>query len=124
MRAFLAILALVGLLLSPVAASAATQVCLHHDSGAAMSMPMPMMGGPPAKAGPHRCCDDQGKPAKHDSGDCLKACALICGMTAALPSIDAAPARPLEHARLEPMAAPPLHAHGPPGLKRPPKPQA
>ena len=121
MRVFLAILALVGLLLSPVAAAAATQACLHHDGGASMSMAMPMADGPQAKAGHQGCCDDDGKPVQHDNKSCMLACAAICGVTAALPAADVNPPVAMAHARLEPAAAIPLHAHGPPGLKRPPK---
>ena len=93
MRVLLALLALVGLLLSPVAASAATQVCLHHDAGA---------------------------PVKHDKTSCAQACAVICGMSVALTQTAADVSLSESHARVEPAAPSPLHAHAPPGLKRPP----
>jgi hypothetical protein len=118
MRLLLAIAALVGLLLSPVSASAATQVCLHHDASAAMSM---MLDGTRAGAADHACCDDHGKPANHDSQSCVQACAMICGVTAALPQATVGLPLVESHVRLEPAAPSPLHAHGPPGLKRPPK---
>lgn len=123
MRVLLALLALVGLLLSPVAASAATQVCLHHDAGAGMSMMMdtPHANGA-AKADP--CCNDDSKPTKHDDQSCAQACAVICGVTAALPQAAVELSLTESHARLEPAALVALHAHGPPGLKRPPKHQA
>ena len=122
MRHLLAILALVGLLLSPVAASAATQVCLHHDGGAGMSMPM--ADGALAKAGAPDCCDDHGNPAKHDDHGCAQACAVMAGVTAALPQAEPGAALSMSHTRIAPAALMPLQAHGPPGLKRPPKHEA
>ncbi len=124
MRAILAILAIVGLLLSPVAASAAAAVCLHEHGGA--SMVMMTMAAPDAeaagKATGHSCCDDDaGNPAKHDKQSCAQACAAICGVSAALPQAAVDVSLSENHARLVPAAFSPLHAHGPPGLKRPPK---
>ena len=125
MRALLALLALVGLLLSPVAASAAAQACRPHHDGTSMAMDMAMpMAASHAKAAGKAdpCCDDDaGKPVKHDNKSCAQACAAICGVSVALTKTTAEPALTLAHARVKPAAPSPLHAHGPPGLKRPPK---
>ena len=132
MRALLALLALIGLLLSPVAASAAAPVCLHHHDGAsmAMDMNMPMTGMAMPMAAPHvkgaakagPCCDDDaGKPVQHDGKSCAQACAAICGVGVALTETAVGLSLTVAHARVEPAAPSPLHAHGPPGLKRPPK---
>jgi len=79
------------------------------------------MDGPQATAGQHGCWGEHRKPAKHHSRSCVQACAAICGVTAALPEaapdLSLTPAQP----RVEPAALVPLHAHTPPGLKRPPK---
>jgi hypothetical protein len=124
MRVLLALLALVGLLLSPVAASAAAPVCLHqHDGVMAMDMAMPM-AAPHAKGAGKAdpCCDDDaGKPVQHDGKSCAQACAAICGVSVALTETAVAFSLTESHARVEPAAPSPLHAHAPPGLKRPPK---
>ena len=124
MRALLALLALVGLLLSPIAASAATQVCLHHHDAAAVAQSMDMAKTPSSGQAMPCCDDDGGKPVKHDSQSCAQACAAVCGAPVALSEPVAGLALSVTHARLEPAAPSPLHAHGPPGLKRPPKHQA
>ncbi|MCK5911857.1 MAG: hypothetical protein KAG62_18120 [Caulobacter sp.] len=121
MRLLLAIVALVGLLLSPVAASAATAVCLHHQDSPGMMMVMDMPMGSDADQSMPCCDEDGGKPVQHDSKSCAQACAVICGVTAALPQTAADLSLVEGHARVEPAAPSPLHAHGPPGLKRPPK---
>ena len=125
MRAFLALLALVGLLLSPVSASAAAMACLHHHDGTSLAMDMSMpMASPHAKAAgkAEPCCDkDAGKPAKHDAKTCAQACAAICGVSVTLTETTAELPLTVAHAGVEPAAPSPLHAHGPPGLKRPPK---
>jgi hypothetical protein len=124
MRLLLALLALVGVLLGPVAASAAAPACLHHGDGAGMVMAMDMSAAPvAAKAMP--CCDDDAKkPTQHDAKGCMQACAVIGGVTAALPETAVAMSLAEVHARFEPALADPLHPHPPPDLKRPPKDQA
>lgn len=121
MRALLALLALVGLLLSPVAASAAAPACLHHHDMASMADAMDVASAPMSGMAMPCCDEDAGKPVKHDAKSCAQACATVCGATVALagPAIDLA--LTVTHARLEPAAPSPLHTHGPPGLKRPPK---
>lgn len=69
------------------------------------------------------CCDphqDHGK-ARPDAMSCLKACALMCGVVAALPSTPLALAAPLGLAAPEPMRLASLKPHPPSGLERPPK---
>lgn len=123
MRVLFALLALVGLLLSPVAASAASSACLKHgEAGMSMAMAMPHAEAPD-KAAANPCCDPgSGKSAPHhDSKSCAQACAAICGVSAALPGEVAAVALAELHARLAPALSGPIHTHAPPGLKRPPK---
>lgn len=123
MRLWLAILALVGLLLSPVVASAATSACLRHHDGVQMPMAMDMSPTPDASKAASCCDDDAGKPVDHqqDGKSCAQFCAMICGVTAALPQGFVALSLTESHASVPPAASTPLHAHGPPGLKRPPK---
>lgn len=124
MRVLLALLAVVGLLLSPVAASAATAVCVHHHDAMEMAAAMDASGAPAADAGMLCCDDDGGKPVQHDKQSCAQACALMCVVSVALPETAAEPVHGVSHARVTPAAPSPFDAHAPPGLKRPPKQQA
>jgi hypothetical protein len=124
MRFIVALLAVIGLLASPAGAAAAQASC--HDHGGAKMMSMPMADMPSMaqadgqKADP--CCDpgkSQGQ-TKHDATSCLQACAVMCGVVAALPSTmvllapsDLAPPEPARLASLKP--------HEPSRLERPPK---
>ena len=121
MRVLLALLAVVGLLISPVAASAATSVCAHHHDAMEMAMAMDASDAPAAGDAMPCCDDDGGKPAQHDKPSCAQACALMCIASVALPQTAADISQAASHARVTPAAPSPLHAHGPPGLKRPPK---
>jgi hypothetical protein len=116
MRLLLAILALVGLLVSPLAAQAAAQRCAP-SAGISMAM----QGGPAASAGERHCCPDSGKPGPHHQKSCAQACAMMCAAVAALPASAPSPVapqgRPLRAASL--FGA--VHAHPPSGLKRPPR---
>ena len=119
MRVLLAILALIGLLLSPAVATAAAATCNHAHEGAAMVM---SMGAPQAEAdSQHDCCDPDGKPVHHDGKSCAQACAAMCVVSVTLPApLETDPA--IEgRAVLEatPQLAP--SPHPPPNLKRPPK---
>lgn len=122
MRLLLAILAVVGLLLTPVAASAASGVCLGDDEQT-MSM---TIGSTVASHAAHTaddsCCDPHGAPAKHQSQACAKACAAMCATVAAVLG-DTATRTPAAFSRSPMEATPPktFHAHPPPGLKRPPR---
>jgi hypothetical protein len=123
MRVILALLAVIGLLLSPVAAAAASSACLHPgDADMSIAMAMPHADAP-GKAAADPCCDPgSGKSAPHhDSKRCAQACAAICGVSVALPGEVAIVALTELHARLAPAPSGPIHTHAPPGLKRPPK---
>ena len=125
MRVLLALLAVVGLLLSPVAASAATSVCVHHHDAMEMAKAMDASGAPAMDQGMPCCDDDGGKPVQqHDKQSCAQACALMCVVSVALPETAADLSMREDHTRLEPAAPSPFDAHAPPGLKRPPKLQA
>jgi hypothetical protein len=111
----------VGLLLTPVAASAAAAVCLGGGEVTTAMNGSPVADHSQHKAD-HSCCDPQGGPAKHDSQACAKACAAMSATAAAVlddggavtlvalggPAMDATPPKA-------------FHAHAPPGLKRPPR---
>lgn len=123
MRVLLALLALVGLLLSPAAASAAAVSCLHHHRDGQMLMAMDAaQPGHMDPAGEHECCDDEREqPAQHDGKACAQACAVMCGVSVAMPE---APAEQPLAARLAPFHAPrarALRGHAPPGPDHPPK---
>lgn len=125
MRLLLALLAVLGLLASPVAASAAQAACSHEQAGAMAGMPMAdmpgMHHGDGQKADP--CCDplqDHG-PGKHDKTDCAKACAAMCAATAALRAGAAHLTLASSAADLPPARLKSLHTHEPGGLERPPR---
>lgn len=125
MRLVLALLALVGLLMSPVAASAGAAYCAGHGGE-----PMAGMGAPAAVAyhaehkADHSCCDPDGAPAKHDKQGCAKACAAMCVTTAVLNETAVQTPTPLGRAHVEVTPLKAFHAHAPPNLKRPPRTQA
>jgi len=124
MRFVLALLAVIGLLASPVAAAAAQAAC--HDHGQAMmSMPMADMPGMSQvdgqKADP--CCDpgkDKGQ-TKHDAMSCMQACAAMCGVVAALPAVATAALAAPDHLALQPARMASLKPHEPSRLERPPR---
>lgn len=128
MRLLLAILAVLGLLLAPAAAAAATARCLHEGHGdMAMGMPsgtamvMAAEAAPDEAAGPMPCCDDDAGTPQHDRQACAQDCALMCAPPVALPEA-ASPDPPLSgHARLTAHPCKPCQGQAPPGLKRPPR---
>jgi hypothetical protein len=124
MRFVLALLAVIGLLLSPAAAAAAQASCQDHG-GQMMSMPMAgmpgMSQGDSQKADP--CCDhgkSQGQP-KHRDMNCMQACATMCGVFAALPAVAMFPLAAAEHVAFRPAIVASLKPHEPSRLERPPK---
>jgi hypothetical protein len=125
MRFIVALLAVIGLLASPAGAAAAQASC--HDHGGAKMMSMPMADMPSMaqadgqKADP--CCDpgkSQGQ-TKHDATSCLQACAVMCGVVAALPSTPTVLLAPSDPAAREPARLASLKPHEPSRLERPPK---
>lgn len=120
MRLLLAIFALIGLLLSPVAASAAARECV--DASEPMMMQMTGVG----LSGDHHCCPDDAKPGpsptKHDAKSCAAACAVMGGVTVAVPAESQffvlAPQGRAPH---EAVPAKAVRAYAPPGLERPPR---
>lgn len=122
MRLLLAILALVGLLMTPVAASAGAAVCFGHGGEAmmAVSADAPVAYHAEHKAD-HSCCDPDGAPAKHDGQACAKACAAMCVTAAVLNETTVQTPTPLGRAHVEATPLKAFHAHGPPSLKRPPR---
>ena len=121
MRFLLALLAVMALLISPVAASAAQLSCAQDETSAsAMSdMPMTAQSGA-AKASADPCCD-HGKSHKMDQKSCALACANACAVAAALPSALSSSIMHFAAAQLNPARASAAHPFEPPGLIRPPK---
>ncbi len=127
MRVLLALLAVLGLMLSPLAASAASRHCSERD-GAMMAMASAHDAG---AMGAMDCCP-HGKPgvanspakpaqAKHDRSSCANACAAIAMAVAALPASAPMLVAVAQPVRLEPGLATSLTAHDPPRLERPPR---
>jgi hypothetical protein len=125
MRLLLALLAIVGLLASPVTAAAAQARC-GHASGSAMVVGMDMSAmGAMDHSGTQRsvgdpCCDPSGH---HKTADrsCDQLCAAACAVAIALPT-RAGGLISVSHPAAE-FPAPLVSAHPfePPGLKRPPR---
>jgi hypothetical protein len=127
MRVLLAFLAVLGLMLSPVTASAAMRQCAEQDR--AMTAMADTHGStamaamdccPQAKPAMQRSPTNPA-PAKHDRNSCANACATICLAVAALPaSTPVHTVAPLT-ARLEPGISASLTTHDPSRLERPPR---
>jgi hypothetical protein len=121
MRFVLALMAVMALLVSPVAASAAQLACAQDETAAPAMMGMPGMAMASAdKSSTDPCCD-HGQSHKMDQKSCALACANTCVVAVALPS--AAPSSLLlfASAQLTPARMSPAHPYEPPGLIRPPK---
>ena len=119
MRFLLALLAIVGLLASPVAAAAAQATCQEH--GGAMSMAMADMAQAGHAADP--CCDP-GKapqPSKHNDMSCMLSCMAMCGVVAALPETQSVALEQPQHETLYPSRMASLTPHAPGRLERPPR---
>ena len=125
MRFVLVLLAVIGLLASPAAAAAAQAAC--HDHGGQTKMDMPMAGMPGmAQADGQQtapCCDPgKGRgQTKHDATSCLQACAVMCGIIAALPAAMATPLVSPDRTFPEPARMASLKPHEPSRLERPPR---
>lgn len=124
MRFLLALLAVIGLLASPVSATAAQATCQGHGD-AMMSMPMADMPGMDhADGAADPCCDpaQDAPPSKHDGMSCLLACIAMCGVTAALPSTPPISLLRADHFAPAPGRMASLTPHDPGRLERPPRP--
>lgn len=121
MRLLLALLALVGLLMTPIAASAGAAFCFGHGGEmAAMAKPSPVAHHT-EHAADHSCCDEDGAPGGHDSEACAQACAAMCVTAAALAEAAAPEPALLGRPHIEAVPFKAFHAHAPPGVKRPPR---
>ena len=124
MRFFLALMAVLALLVSPVTAAAAQVACAQTGPAAAVGMDMPGMPGMD-QAGIQRtsadpCCDHS---AKHpmDQKSCALACATSCAVAAALPSPLVGSVLVFAAAQLTPARLASVHPYQPAGLIRPPR---
>jgi hypothetical protein len=129
MRYLIALMAILGLLASPVAAAAAQVACdqsqamsqMDHGSGVAAMPAMGKQATPSAnKAGGDPCCDHPAGSKMDDKG-CALACASVCAPIAALPYAPFSLA--LAYTRAPAVAAKPVWVkpYDPLGLERPPK---
>jgi hypothetical protein len=124
MRVVLAFLAVMALLISPVAAGAAQARCVLGGSPAMSGMDMSAMPGPAhasaQKTSTGPCCDHSGQHKMRDKS-CALACATSCATTAALPvNLNGATFAFTD----APMSLPrrvSAVSHQPFGLERPPK---
>jgi hypothetical protein len=124
MRALLALLAVMALLISPVAAGAAQAQCALGGSAAMAGMDMPAMSGA-AHAGVQKamgdpCCDQAGHHKMSDKS-CAQACAASCVATVALPASFISGSFVFTRAPMGPPRAAPAVSYQPFGLERPPK---
>ena len=121
MRLLLALLALVGLLMTPMAASAGAAYCFGHMVETVGMAKSATVTSHIEHAADHSCCDEDGAPPSHDGGACAKACAAMCVAPAALSDTVVETPAPFgrQHVESTPLKA--FHAHAPPGLKRPPR---
>lgn len=120
MRLLFAILALVGLLMMPVAASAGAAMCLGHGGGMVMSAGEAIVHHT-EHAAYHSCCDEDGGPAKHDSKACARACAAMCILAVTLACAGVDSPLLIGSLRVEALPSKAFHTHPPPNLKRPPR---
>jgi hypothetical protein len=125
MRVLLALLAVLGLLASPLSAAAAQAACSQMTASASMSgMDRPGM----AKAHPDGvrkaadpCCDPGHSVSKKS---CAKLCAAACAVSAALAGPVVSVPFVMTAAEHDPAPVGPVHAFEPPGPERPPTPIA
>ncbi|WP_426029997.1 hypothetical protein [Caulobacter sp. DWP3-1-3b2] len=120
MRQLLAFLAVLALLISPVAAAAAQVECAKSGPEAMMDMSMPMAKSTDGAKASHDPCCDEHQNAPHDGKACAQICAALCATTATPPTSE------IKLPAVVPMrltAAPdkPLRTYAPPGDERPPK---
>ena len=119
MRALFALLAVVGLLFTPMAAAAAQERCSHAGSEmAGMEMPM-AQGSDDTKAVPDPCCDHSDK-APQSSKTCAQACATMGSLVAPLSLFGEWSAHPAP-VRLVAATTLPLEAFAPARAERPPR---
>jgi hypothetical protein len=125
MRLLLVLLAVLGLLASPVSAAAAQAACSQMTASASMSgMDMPGM----AKAHPDGvkkaadpCCDPGHGGSKKS---CAQLCAAVCAVSAALAGPVVSFPFVMTTAEHDLAPAAPVHAFEPAGTERPPRPIA
>ena len=121
MRLLLALLALIGLLMTPVAASAGAAFCYGHAGEVTAMANASPIAHHSEDAADHSCCDEDGAPAQHDSQACAQACAAMCVTPAVLNDAAVPAATPLGRPQVESVPVKAFLAHAPPGLKRPPR---
>ena len=121
MRFMFALFAILGLLVSPVTASAAQVACNQGAAQASQMMDMPGMAVTGMdKTSSDPCCNHSSS-HKMDQKSCVQACANACAVTAALPGPTVSSLLLFSTAQLTPARLAWAHPHEPTGLRRPPK---
>lgn len=121
MRLLLALMALVGVLMTPVAASAGAAFCFGHAGEMAEMTKSVPVAHHTDHAADHSCCDEQDAAPAHDDQACAQACAAMCVTATALSADVLQTLTPIGRSVVEAVPLKTYHAHPPPGLKRPPR---
>ena len=120
MRHLLATLALIGLLLSPAAASAAAMRCVHEHAEMGASMHASEAAVDMTGAA-HDCCDEDMQSSARDGEACAQDCIVMNGVSVALSNAPGFWILRSARATMGLGAEDDIHPFAPPGLKRPPK---
>ena len=128
MRYLIALMAVLALLVNPVAAAAAQVACATAEATAPMdaaqdvkaAMPGMDQQAAPAQATTDPCCDHSGG-SKMDDKSCALACASACAVTAVLSDTPTSVSLAYSRAAEVPARAVWAKPYDPLGLERPPK---
>ena len=122
MRVMLALLAVIGLLATPVTAAAARAACDRAGPLAMSGMAMPATDQPGAKTSvPDPCCRHADHHSQKNDTNCAQACATSCSVAAALMTPSDGPMLAPTPGILTPARAVSHASYEPAGLRRPPK---
>ena len=124
MRIVFALMAILGLIVGPVTATAAQVACGHEAPAAMAPMDMPDMATSAAQAPTVDPCCDHSSKHPMDQKTCALACAASCASTAALAGPIVSSLLVSSIAQLTPAFVTPPHPYEPEGLIRPPKSRA
>ena len=120
MRFFLALLAVLALAASPIAAAAVQAACDRSAPAAMAGMNMPGMDSASGAQVTDPCCNRGDQKGQNGKG-CAQACATSCALAVALTPSSASIAPGYGRAPVPAARLASAHAHEPAGLERPPK---
>jgi hypothetical protein len=122
MRVMLAILAVIGLLATPVTAAAVQAACDQAGPMAKSGMAILATDQPGAMtSGSSPCCHQAEHHSQKRDTNCAQACATSCSVAAALTTLSDGPLLASTPAILTPARAVSRDPYEPAGLRRPPK---